>query len=142
MKTIIIKSITLALISVIILLMALPVFSQNNQTGKIAMITNSTDMMGWTLLFLGWLLYWGKKLKEMQLVNKGISIKIWIATFFLDNLFEIPISLGSCIALVLLAPYIPSDVIDLHGKLSLFLVGFGGGSLLNGLITQGKNISK
>lgn len=140
MKNIILKSITCALIVCVVLLTVLPGFSQaSSATDSLSAIKNSTDSMGWILLFLGWLLYWGKKIKEVQVINKGISIRIWFSAFLLDNLFEIPISFLSCVALVLLSPFIPPDVIDLHGKLSLFLVGFGGGSLINGLITQGKN---
>lgn len=102
-------------------------------------ITQSVDAIGWLLIFLGWLMYWLKKLDEERMEHKvkGI-IGSWHSVFISENIFEIPISLIACFVLVILAPSIPTDLIDLNGKISNFLIGFAGSSILNGLITKSK----
>ena len=97
---------------------------------------NSLDLLGWVLLFLGLILYWLKKFDEIRMKNKGRSVYFITQTFFNENFIEVPVSVISCFALALLSPHIPTSVIDLKGYLSLFLAGYGGSSVLNGLITK------
>lgn len=109
----------------------------------ISEITQTTDAMGWVLLFAGWLMYWLKKLddKRAEMKSKGVKdIRVWASGFIADNLFEVPISLVACFVLIIFAPSIPTDLIDLHGRISIFMVGFASSSILNGLITKSKAV--
>ena len=97
---------------------------------------NSLDALGWVLLFGGLLLYWLKTFDQVRTKNKGRSIYFITQEFINDNFIEFPTSIVSCFLLAFLAPHIPTDVIDLKGYLSLLLIGYGGSSALNGLITK------
>jgi hypothetical protein len=108
----------------------------------ITQISNNLEPIGWVLLFLGWLLYWFKQLDTVRSANKGKGAKVWAPLFFADNIFEIPTSLLACFVLVILGKDIPTDLIDLKGKLSILLIGYSSSSILNGLITKFKPAPK
>lgn len=99
-------------------------------------ISNVLDPIGWVLLFLGWLMYWLKNLNQAKKDSKGNPQ--WFSLFINDNLFEIPVSVVSCLVLALLADSIPPDIMDMKGKLSILIVGYSASSILNGLITNFK----
>lgn len=93
---------------------------------------------GWFLLFLGWLMYWLKGFNAARLLAKGIPFGTWTSAFWQDNFLEIPISAISCLVLAILAKDMPTSMIDLHGTLAVFIVGYTSSSVLNGLITMSK----
>ena len=99
---------------------------------------NSLDLLGWILLFGGLLLYWLKKFDEIRMNNKGRSVYFVTQRFFDENFIEVPTSIISCFLLAILSPHIPTEVIDLKGYLSLLLIGYGGSSALNGIISKYK----
>lgn len=107
-------------------------------------LVNSLDTLGWIMLFGGLWLYWLKKIDEVRVKNKELGFhgrvlyKKTLLDFADDNLLEVPISVFSCLALALLSPVIPPEIIDLKGYVSLLLIGIGGGSAINGIITKMK----
>ena len=101
-------------------------------------LVNSLDTLGWIMLFLGLVLYWLKKIDELFEENKGKPKGEKLKMFFEDNLIELPISFISCLILALLSPYIPPEIMDMRGYVSLLLIGIGGGSAINGIITKMK----
>ena len=115
---------------------------QKTTTSGVSAITDSLDVVGWTMLMLGWLMYWLKKLDTMNKEKKkeGVAIKIWISRFIQDNLFEIPISLISCLVMVILTTtnpeLIPPSVPAIGVAGISFLIGFGASSFINGVITK------
>ena len=100
-------------------------------------IANSVPAIGWVVLSLGLLMYWMKNLVTLRKETKAFGATT-LKDFFSQNIFEIPMSLISVLAIAILAPYIPADLIDTHGILSLFLIGFSGGSIISGLTSLGK----
>ena len=99
-------------------------------------ISHSLTPMGWVLLFLGWLMYWLKKLKEMQMAEKGNDA--WFSKFIKENIIESIISVVSCLALAIFSKEIPAELMDTQGLISVFLIGYGASSILNSIITQAK----
>ena len=99
-------------------------------------ISHSLTPMGWVLLFLGWLMYWLKKLKEMQITEKGNDA--WFSKFIKENIIESIISVVSCLALAIFSKEIPAELMDTQGLVSVFLIGYGSSSILNSIITQAK----
>lgn len=100
-------------------------------------ITGALDSIGWFLLFLGWLMYWLKGLDDLRKSNKDFSGSI-LKNFFMQKIFEIPISALSLLAVAIMSDEIPATLIDLHGKISLFLAGYASSSILNGLLSYRK----
>ena len=99
-------------------------------------LSDSLDAMGWLILFIGWLLYWLKKMDEEKRKAKVENRSGWFGAFVEDNSFECPISLIACVILALLSSSIPKDIIDMSGRLSVFIVGYSASSILNGLLTK------
>lgn len=97
------------------------------------------DGVGWLLLFLGWLLYWLKEINEYR--TRKVEGN-YVVVFWTDNVFEIPISLLSCLILAILSDTIPPELVNMHAKISTLFLGYGSSSILNGLITAGKNLKK
>lgn len=121
---------------VIACLLIITGFSQElARPSAIKEISHSLDPMGWVLLFLGWIMYWFKKMDE----TRKAKPEGWFAFFVSDNTLEIPISALSCLVLAILADEIPTDLIDMKGKLSIFFIGFGASSFLNGMLTKAKS---
>lgn len=131
----------LCVLSMMMVMLVLGSFAQTTTPNAIETIANSVDATGWILIFTGWLMYWMKKMDEKRMEQKRNRIsetKFWVSSFIQDNLFEVPTSLIACFVLVIFAPSIPPDLIDLNGRISNFLIGFAGSSILNGLITKSK----
>jgi hypothetical protein len=105
-------------------------------------IANTMDAMGWALMFLGWLLYWIKKLDEVKGSYKKENKPDWFAAFKSDNGFEILTSIVSCFALAILSAEIPTDIIDMKGRISVLIIGYSSSSIINGLITKGKQLKR
>lgn len=100
-------------------------------------ITNlipNVDTLGWILIFCGWLLYWLKILNETRIKNGDKYIGI----FWKENFTEIPTSVVACVVLAILGDSIPSDLLDMHGRISTLLIGYSSSSILNSLITMAK----
>lgn len=104
-------------------------------------IANSLDYVGWVLLFLGWAIYWLKTadayIKDKR-KNSRLATFEAIGSFFSNNFIEIPTSLLTCLALAILAPYVPKELMDMQGKISIFITGYFSSSALNSLITKYK----
>lgn len=96
-------------------------------------IYNSLDPMGWALLICGWLVYWLMKLNSER-KNRGdlFSCK----KFFSYNVFEILISIATCVTLAIISESVSKDIIDLHGKVSIWYAGYSSSSILNGIISS------
>lgn len=107
-------------------------------TSTITSIAQALSAMGWICLFLGWLMYWLKKLDDVRLSNKGVPIKQYVSIYFGDNWIEIPSSAIACLVLALLGTEIPTSLLDMRGLVSLFLVGYANSSILNKVITRMK----
>ena len=93
------------------------------------------DLMGWLLLFCGWTLYWLKTLNQSRIDSKG---QPYMPTFLKNNAIEIPTSIISCFVLAILGNDIPSELLDMHGRISTLMIGYASSSILNGLITMSK----
>lgn len=93
------------------------------------------DPTHWFLLFGGLVFYWLKTLNATRIVAAG---KPYLKDFWWDNWIELPTSIFACIILAVMAKSISTDLIDLHGVVSVFVVGYSSSSILNALITQGK----
>ena len=100
-------------------------------------IINSMDSMEWFLMFLGWLMYWLKGLDDLRKENKIFNLDT-VQEFFMQKIFEIPLSAISLVVVALLSSEIPATLIDLNGKISLFLAGYASSSILNGLLSYRK----
>ena len=105
-------------------------------TSTLTNIVQAITPVGWVCLFLGWLMYWLKKLDDARLSNKGQPIKYYLTIWGQDNWIEIPSSAISCLVLALLGTEIPTSLLDMRGLVSLFLVGYANSSILNKVITR------
>lgn len=103
-------------------------------------IVNSMDAMQWLLMFLGWFAYWLKELNTLRR-SKGFRWSLLRAYISL-NIFEIVSSILALVIVPLLADEIPPTLIDLNGKIAVFIVGYSCTSILNGLISLRKQIAK
>lgn len=87
----------------------------------------------WFSMFGGLVLYWLHVLSNCQrAAGKGNP---FLKDFFRDNLTEIPMSVISCLFLGLNVNNIPPSIATLHGTLSMLIIGAGGGTTLNAIIT-------
>lgn len=102
-------------------------------------VQDSLDAMHWLLMLLGWFLYW---LKTINTVRVDCNGQPYMRKWAENNLIEIPTSMLYCIVVAIIAPEIPTDLIDLKGKVAVFMVGYTGGSVLNSIITNLKPIVK
>ncbi len=94
------------------------------------------DSIGWILLFCGWLLYWLKVLNACRMAaGKGNP---FASNFWQENMFEIPTSIVACLVLAILGNAIPSELLDMHGRISTLLIGYSSSSILNSIITMAK----
>ncbi len=105
------------------------------QTSFLKTIQSNLDSTHWFLLFLGWLMYWLKVGNTTRMTCVGKPI---IQAFWAENFIELPSSAIACIVLAVIAKSIPTDLVDLHGLLAVFMVGYTSSSVLNGLITMAK----
>lgn len=100
---------------------------------------NGMDDVNKFLLLMGWWIYWMKKMNEARLLAKK---KTYIKQFVMDNIFEVPTSAITFISIIFIAPEIPSTLMDFHGRLTVFMLGMGGSSAINGLITMARPATK
>lgn len=103
--------------------------------GVIHIIQDDLDPTHWALLFFGLIMYWLKSLNAARMAAQG---KPFVADFWKDNWIEMPTSILSCVVLAMMAKNISTDLIDLHGTVTTFVVGYFSSSILNAVITQYK----
>lgn len=101
-------------------------------------IKNSLEPLQWFLMLLGCFMYWLKTLNTKAQAMKGVSRKAILSAWAEDNFIEVPTSVLSCVVLAVIGADIPTEMIDLHGKLAVFIAGYSSSSILNGVITTGK----
>ncbi len=98
-------------------------------------IQGALEPLNWFLLYLGLLMYWLNKLNAKRQEVNGVD---FLTAFWKDNIIEIPSSIAACLVLAIISQSISTDLLDMHGSLSIFMVGYSSSSVLNGLITAAK----
>jgi len=111
------------------------VVSTTTHTTFIEGVQQALSPMNWFFMGLGLFAYWSKTLNMCRLAANG---EPYIKKFWQDNWIEMPTSLVSCLTIALLSKQIDTKLIDLHGSVTVFLVGYGNSSILNNFITQTK----
>lgn len=91
------------------------------------------------LITLGWITYWLKQIDVVKSANLEKSIGEIFGIFFMQNWLEIPIS-AIAVVLVILSGQAPEPT-DTLDYATVFMLGFGSSSFLNGLITKGRNLA-
>ena len=102
-------------------------------------ISQALTPLLWVLLIIGWLMYWLKKLNQTRIAKADLGVLGYLQCYVSENWIEIPTSLLCCLTLALNADLPPSTMDTVFTKISVFMMGYSNGSIINTVITSQKD---